>query len=267
MRTLETRLTAGREFTDGDDAKSPLRLVVNQEFARKILRLKQPERAVGRRVMVTGHVHEIIGVVADGKYTSLSETPKPVMFLALWQSYSSNVRLVARSAGADPDLLHRLHRLVEEMDPEMTTYDEETLEQHLNLPLLPSRIAAGALTAFGSVTLVLAAIGIYAVMAYAVSRRTREIGIRIAIGASPAQIAWLIGRRAMWLVGASAILGLGLSLLAAGQLAPLLLGVSPWDPAVHLFGLALIGMIAFAACWRPAHRAATIDPNQSLRRD
>jgi len=267
FRTMETRLIAGREFSDGDDEKAPRRLVVNETFARQILHLKQPELAVGKRATLNEKVHEIIGVTADGKYTSLAETPKPVMFQSLWQSYSNNVRLVARSTGNDPDLLRRMHQLVQGMDPEMTLYDEETFEQHLNLPLLPSRVAAGALTVFGSVTLALAAIGIYGVMAFAVSRRTREIGIRMAIGASPWQIASMIGRRAAWLVGASALVGTVLSLLAAGQLSPVLMGVNPWDPAVHLLGLFLIVAIAFAACWRPAQRAATLDPSQSLRRD
>ena len=141
---METKLVAGREFVDTDDARQPLRMIVNETFGRKILRV--------------------------------------------------------------------------------TLYDEETREQHLSLPLLPSKIAAATLTVFGSVTLALAAIGIYGVMAFAVSRRTREIGIRMAIGARPAQIAWLIGRRALWLVGTSA-----------------LMGVSPWAPEVHLMGLGLIG--------------------------
>jgi predicted permease len=267
FQTMQTRLIAGREFAPNDDEKAPRRLVVNETFTRQILHLARPELAVGKRATLNDRIHEIIGVAADGKYTSLSEAPKAVMFQALWQSYSSNVRLVARTSGNDPDLLRRMHQLVQAMDPEMTLYGEETLEQHMNLPLLPSRVAAGALTVFGSVTLALAAIGIYGVMAFAVSRRTREIGIRMAIGATPWQIASMIGKRAVWLVGVSALVGTVLALLAAGQLSPILLGVNPWDPMVHLLGLALIGAIAFAACWRPARRAASLDPSQSLRRD
>ena len=265
FQTMETRLIAGREFTAADDAKVPLRLVVNETFARRILHLTRPELAVGKRATVDDKVHEIIGVAADGKYVNLAEAPKPVMFQALWQSYSNNARLLAR--GANPDLPRRLHQLIQDMDPEMTIYAEETLEQHMNLPLLPSRAAATALTAFGVVTLGLAAIGIYGVLAFAVSRRTREIGIRVAIGANPRQIAWLVGQRAVWLVGVSAMLGVGLAVLLAGQLSPVLMGVNPLDPAVYLMGLGLIGVIALGACWRPAYRAATMDPSQSLRRD
>ena len=96
---METKLVAGREFVDTDDARQPLRMIVNETFARKILRVKQPQDAVGRRAPTNEKVHEIVGVAADGKYTSLAESPKPVMFLSLWQDYSSKVRLVARGDG------------------------------------------------------------------------------------------------------------------------------------------------------------------------
>ena len=231
FQTMETRLIAGREFTDTDDAKVPLRLVVNETFARRILHLTRPELAVGKRATVDDRVHEIIGVATDGKYVNLAEAPKPVIFQALWQNYSNNVRLVAR--GDNPNLPRQMHQLIQDMDPEMTIYAEETLAQHLNLPLLPARVAATALTAFGAVTLGLAAIGIYGVLAFAVSRRTREIGIRVAIGANPRQIAWLVGQRAVWMVGVSATLGVVLALLLARQLSPVLVGVNPWDPAVY----------------------------------
>lgn len=269
FRALGTRMVAGREYADSDDEKAPRRMIVNETFARKILGLKQPALAIGRRATMSRRVHEIVGVVADGKYVSLAEAPKPVAFTSIWQSYSADVRVIARATPqtSEQQLLRSMHQLVAGMDPEMTLYGEETLEQHMNLPLLPSRVAAVTLSVFGSVTLALAAIGIYGVMAFAVSRRTREIGIRMAIGAGYWQIAWLIGKRALVLVGVAAALGSGLGLLIAGQMSPLLLGVSPRDPMVHGTGVLLIVMIGLVACWRPAQRAATLDPNLSLRRE
>jgi putative ABC transport system permease protein len=163
--------------------------------------------------------------------------------------------------------VNQVRKLVMEMDSEMPIFDAETMEQHMNLPMLPARFAAGAMSAFGLVTMLLAAIGIYGVTAFAVARRTREIGIRMAIGAAPAQIAGLILNRATVLVGVSAAIGAVLALLASGLLTPILIGVDPRDWTSHSIGVSVMAVIAIAACLIPARRAAALDPSQSLRRD
>ncbi len=269
VKAMGTKLTAGREFTDTDTRERPRVVVVNHEFTRRILKLARPELAVGKRVETQGKTHEVVGVVEDGKYFGLSESPKAAMFLSGFQAYISYTKLLWRTApGVAPqETLNQVRSVVQSMDPEMTIFDAETFEQHMNLPTLPAKFAATAMSAFGLVTMMLAAIGIYGVTAFAVSRRTREIGIRMAIGAAPRQIAQLILHRAAVLVGISAVAGAVLAMLASGLLTPILIGVDPRDWTSHTVGVGIMAAIAFVACLIPARRAASLDPSLSLRRD
>jgi ABC-type antimicrobial peptide transport system permease subunit len=214
--------------------------------------------------------HEIVGVVEDGKYVGLSEAPHAVMFLCNQQSINGYTRLVWRvdpTAGGAASTIARVRAVVQEMDPEITIFNSETMEQHLDLPMLPARFAAGVMSAFGLVTMLLAALGIYGVTAFAVSRRTREIGIRMAIGAAPEEIARMILGRSGVLILGSAALGTMLALLAGALLTPILIGVDPRDWTVHILGVFVMVTIALVACLGPARRAAKLDPSQSLRAD
>ncbi len=266
FRILRTRLLAGREMEDRDTVKSPRVLVVNRTFTSKILKLSNPALSVGKHVEMGGRTHEIIGVVEDGKYLGLSELPRAVMFRSADQSYTSETRLVWRtSPGIIQESIPRVREIVQQMNAEITVLDARTLEQHLNLPLLPARLAAAAMSAFGLVTMLLAAIGIYGVTAFAVSRRTREIGIRMAIGADPKSIARMILSRAGILVAMAVVAGGGLALFGSRLLAPILIGVDPLDWSAHAAGVVVMAGTALLACFFPARRASRLDPSQSLR--
>jgi predicted permease len=269
MKAMATRFVSGREFNDFETRERPRVVVVNEEFTRKILKLKSPASAVGKRVETQGKTHEVIGVVEDGKYFGLSEAPRPVMFFSSLQGYQPYTRLVWRTAqGVNPgETINQVRQVVSAMDAELAIFDAETMEGHMNLPTLPARFAAGAMSAFGLVTMVLAAIGIYGVTAFAVARRTREIGIRMAIGAAPSQIAQLILHRATLLIGVAAAAGGVLALLASGLLTPILIGVDPRDWMSLAIGVTIMAAIAFVACLIPAKRAAGLDPSRSLRHD
>ncbi|BDC51928.1 hypothetical protein F183_A42430 [Bryobacterales bacterium F-183] len=270
FETMRTPVLAGRLNNDRDMGKDvPPRLIVNRQFTREILRLKDPATAVGKRVQTSSKTHEIIAVVDDGKYFGLSEAPRSAMFYVN-APYITYARLIWRtnsSSLAPRDSIAQVRATVLAADPSLTIFDAETLEQHMNLPTLPARFAAGAMTIFGLITMLLAAIGIYGVTAFAVSQRTREIGIRMAIGAAPGHIARLFLSRAFLLVGLSAAVGAVLAAFATGLLTPILIGVNPSDWTAHAAGIALMATIALLACLIPTRRAANLDPARSLRRD
>ena len=267
FKTLRTKVLLGREFDDRDSMDRPPILIVNRQFTKQILKLADPALAIGKRVETNGKTHEIVGIVEDGKYLGLSEAPRTVMFFCDLQSVNANTRLVWRAAPGTPveNTIAPVRQIVLDMDPETTIFTAQTLERYLDLPMLPARFAAGAMSAFGLVTMLLAAIGIYGVTAFSVSRRTREIGIRMAIGAAPQQIAQMILGKSGILIGISAAVGAVLALTASGLLAPVLIGVDPRDWMSHGLGMGVMIIIALVACLAPARRASKLDPSTSLR--
>ena len=265
FRTMETRILKGREFSDRDRKDAPAVAVVNQTFAKNILPGEDP---IGRRFSIGpgGKMVEIVGVAEDGKYFALSENPKAAFWIPLQMFYSSNAALVARSAIPD-QALRQIETAVREIDPGIALYATATMTQQLDLPLFPARVAAAALSAFGLLVVILAATGIYGVMAYAVSRRTREIGIRIAIGANHRQVLGSIARSALILVGSGTMAGLGLALVVGRLLKQILYGIEPADPLTFAIVPAMLLVIGALACWIPARRAMRIDPIQALRNE
>jgi predicted permease len=265
FRTLGTRLVAGREFDDRDKAGAPRVAIVNQAFAQRLLPAGNP---LGKRFRYNenGSWIEIVGVAEDGKYRSLSEGPTPVIFSPMFQtSQGFTTTIVARSPLPDTQLLDLLRRTVLEMDPSMAIYDAQTLTDHLALPLFPARVAAGFLGAFGLLAVVLAATGVYGMMAYAVSRRTREIGIRMALGASASQVLGVVMGRSGMLLGIGAVAGIGIALAAGKFFALVLYGISDKDPLTYVVAIGAMMLVALAACWLPARRAIRVDPSTALR--
>ena len=266
FRTMQTRLLEGREF-DSRDRKGATRVaVVNQAFVRQILREAHP---LGRRFRTQpeGEPIEIAGVAQDGKYFSLTESPQPAFWTPLEIWYSPYASLVARTHGAGPEVLGQIRQAVRELDPTVALYGTGTMTEHLALALFPARIAASALGAFGLLAAILAATGIYGTMAYSVSRRTREIGIRMAIGADQGQVLRTVARRGLVLIICGTAFGLGSALLAGRLLGQVLYGIEPGDPATFGIVLLMIVLISSLACWIPARRAIRVDPLTALRQE
>jgi ABC-type antimicrobial peptide transport system permease subunit len=163
--------------------------------------------------------------------------------------------------------LGEIRGAVRELDPTIALYSSGTLLEQLDFPLFPARIAAAALGAFGLLALVLAATGIYGVMAYAISRRTREIGIRMAIGAGQSQVLGMVGRHALVLIGSGTIIGLAAALMIGRLLAQILYGIQPTDPVTFAIVFLMMLGVAAVACWIPARRAIRIDPIRALRQE
>jgi predicted permease len=265
FRAMETRLVAGRALDQHDQKNTRPVAIVNQALA---TRLFPNENALGKRFRAgSSDWTEIVGIVEDGKYLSLSDTQKLALFWPASQHYNATTTVVARSSMPSEQVVRMIQQAVHDLDPTLPFYQAGSLDDHLRLPLLPARLAASMLGAFGILAIVLAATGVYGVMAYAVSRRKREIGIRIAIGASRPQVMRLVLIRTFVLLAVGTVLGILAALAVGGQFSPILYGVSPRDPATFALAALLMAAIAFTAAWLPARRATLIEPSSALREE
>ncbi|HYO91474.1 MAG TPA: FtsX-like permease family protein, partial [Pyrinomonadaceae bacterium] len=265
FQAIGTPLVRGRDFNEQDDEKAPLVAIINETFARRFWPGEDP---IGKRFQL-GRADQppvqVIGVVADGKYAGLNESPQPYVSRPLSQAYSGAVTLIVRSDGDPQKLLPLIRSELQQLDPHLPLSSSKLLTERLAMPLLPVRVAAAVLSSFGLLALALAAIGIYGVMSYTVSRRTREIGVRVALGAQASDVLRLILRQGM----VPPLVGVALGILAALALTQLLrsllFGVSSSDPLTYAGVSALLSLVALLACYIPARRAARVDPMVALR--
>jgi putative ABC transport system permease protein len=204
-------------------------------------------------------------VARDGKYWTLAEAPQMFVYVPLTQSYDSAVTLVVRAQGDPRALVPAIREKVRRLDPTLPAFDVKTLEEPMGVSLFPARVAAALLGAFGLVALLLAAMGVYGVVSYAAAQRTREIGIRVALGAQGRDVLRLVAGRGMLLVGVGVAAGLACALALTRFMEGLLYGVSATDPLTFALVVLLLGGVALLACLVPARRAAKVDPVVALR--
>ncbi|HEY3453288.1 MAG TPA: ABC transporter permease [Bryobacteraceae bacterium] len=266
LRAAGTALLSGRNIDDRDRTGTLPVAIVNQTFARLLFGKENP---IGRHVRVSSAAAplEVIGVVEDGKYQSLGEDPRPAVFLPMAQATTRWTTLVARSSLPASNVTALLRKTVLDLDPEITLFNTGGLKEQLALPLFPARMAAIALGVFGVFAMALAATGLFALMSYAVARRTREIGIRMALGAQRKQVLSSLLGRTLLLCAAGACAGAVITLAAGRLLSAVLYGVSPRDPVTYGAALCLMVVIGVLACWMPASRAMRTDPVQALREE
>jgi predicted permease len=254
----------GRDFTEHDDDVSQQVMIVNQEFVRRFLQRKNP---IGQKVRGWGKWFTIVGVAKDGKYISYTESPRPYFYIPIRQVYRPEfgVKFYARTAGPPEPAVSMIRRAAATVDPNVAVIGGEALTEHIGGALFGQKVAAGMLSALGVIALLLAAIGLYSVMAYSVIQRTHEMGIRIALGARPLAMTWLALRRGMALTVAGLAIGSAGAVAVARMAAPALFHVSPVDPVIYGAVAAFLGLIAALANWIPARRAAKADPMVCLR--
>jgi ABC-type antimicrobial peptide transport system permease subunit len=256
-------LRAGADFVDLSDAKAPQQAIVNEEFVRRFLEGADLDTALGRRLETRGKNFVIAGVVQNSLSDSFGEKPTPVIYLSYRDRPVVNGEIHLRTRpGAESLLAPGVERSVREIDPTLPIYDVRTLSEHVEKNLFFRRIPARMFVVLGPLLLVLAAIGIYAVVAYSVSLRTTEIGVRLALGATGWRVVSQIVAGTMRVIGVGAIVGWAIALLVDLHLlrGPIYLSVYGGVPAVLL-------LVAVVACWLPAQRAANVDPVVALRQE
>jgi len=241
--------------------------IVNQALAE---RLFPGENAIGKRFRTApdrGEWTEIIGIAQDGKYQSLNDVSEPAIFWPRSQRYNSTIAVIVRSSRPSDEVVRSVTRAVNSLDSTLPFFQSGSLEDHMRVPLMPARIAASMLGAFGFLAIILAATGVYGTLAYAISRRTREIGIRVAIGATRADVLRLVLRRAALILATATSIGAIVTLALGRFFSPILYGVSPRDPATYALALGLMAAVGLCACLAPARRALRIEPAMALRED
>jgi macrolide transport system ATP-binding/permease protein len=265
FETMGVPLLEGRDFTMQDDKDESRVAIVNETFARRFWPGQNP---IGKRLSRGGPDaprFEVVGVVKDGKYWTLGEDPRPFVYFPMAREYDSNVSLVVHT-GVDPQsTINAVRREIERLDPNLPLYDVKTMGEHLRFPLLPLRAGAWVAGSFALLALLLTGLGVYGVMAYAVSQRTREIGVRMALGAQSRDVMRLVVRQGMWLAGAGLAIGLAGALVLTRLMSSVLYGVSATDAVTFAGVTLLLGSVVLLACYLPARRAAMVDPLVALR--
>ncbi len=264
VETMGMNVVEGRSFTRQDDAEGPPVIMVNQRFADRFWP-NQP--AVGKIVRTAGEEREVIGVIETGKVRSLGEEPTELMLLPQRELFRSGMTVVARTPANPEAVLRSIQEMVRGMDPDLPVFDVRTMEDHMGVALLPARLGGSVLGLFGILGLVLAAVGIYGVMAYSVSQRGREIGIRVALGADRSRVLRLVVGEGMKLTVVGMVLGLAAAAGAAGLVRGLLYNVSAMDPVAFVGVPLLLVAVAAMAVYFPARRAAATEPMRALKVD
>jgi ABC-type antimicrobial peptide transport system permease subunit len=263
FRTLGMPIVAGRPIAGTDDERAPLVAVVNETFAR---RLAPNGGALGTTFMRDKQPVTVIGIARDAKYATFDETMPSMMFLSIDQAWQPNQTMLVR--GLSPAQLARgLHDIMRAIDPLLPIPSVMTLDRASGITVLPQRIALIVTGTLGGVGLLLAVVGLYGVIAYSVNQRTRELGVRIALGASRTNVLSLVLGDGFRLATVGVLVGLGLSAAATRVIAGLLFDVSALDAVTFLGMSLLLVVVAVLATYIPARRAARLDPMSALRSD
>jgi predicted permease len=277
FETLGIPIVAGRGFTAQDTESATKVGVIDEKLARTRFPGQNP---LGKRFLLNRHdadprkgtltedVIEIVGVCGDVRYSNLRTDPAPQFIVPyVQQAGVGGMTYEIRTRMKPEALLPALRRVVQQIDPDLPLSNVRTQDQQIDADLAQERIFVTLTSGFGLLALALASVGIYGVMAYSVANRTNEIGIRLALGAQPAQVRRMILRESAWLAGAGIVSGLAAALLLARAVKSMLYGIEPNDPLTLAAGVAVLLAVALAASWIPARRAAGVQPMVALRHE
>ena len=260
--TIGIPLSSGREFARADDEKAALVAVVNETMAAKYWSGKSP---IGERVQVKGRWMQVVGMAKDSKYESVREAPRPFFYVPLRQNFSRGAGLFIRTPLSPETMATSLAREVHALDGNLALYEVITLQEQVDRSTSPQQVAVTLVGVLGGLALLLAAIGLYGVMSYAVSQSARELGLRMALGAGASNLLRLVLSRGLALTAGGVALGAAVALGLTRLLGNLLYKVSPRDPLAFGSAFVIMTMAALAACFLPAWRATRTDPARALR--
>jgi macrolide transport system ATP-binding/permease protein len=266
FQTIGIPLIRGRDFTRADTAQAAKVVVVNQTMAEQFWK---GEEAIGKRFKFFGDADytTVIGVARDSKYNGVAEDPQNFIYQPLAQNYTAQATLHVRTDGDAASLASAVRAATRELDPSLSVFNVRTLAEQVRTSLQPLTMNVLMLAVFGGLALLLASIGLYGVTSYSVSQRTREIGVRMALGAQPASVVGLVLGQGMILVAIGLAIGLVAAYSAAGLMSSLVVVVNPHDPLTFVATAAALAAVALMASYIPARRATRIDPLIALRTD
>jgi putative ABC transport system permease protein len=265
FKTMEIPFIEGRDFDDRDTPKTQRVIIVNQQMAEM---LWKGESAVGKRVFIGSDSRDfmvVAGVIKTGKYRNLAEDPKPFFYYSMDQLRPRTMMMVVRGSVDARSLVGAIRTEVQAIDRRVPLSGIKTMAEHKTYALWAPNMAASFSLAFGVVAILLSAVGLYSVMAYVVSQRTREVGIRMALGANRTDVLKMITRQGMRLAAVGLVLGFVLALALVQVLSSLLIGVSGYDVTTFIVVPTLLAAVALVACYLPARRATKVDPLIALR--
>ncbi len=266
FEALGTPRLTGRDF-GSETPTGPRTAIVNRAFVDRLFHGANP---IGQHVDGGHWTYEIIGVVGNAKSRTVGEDTRPILYRSLDQTVADDpsqmgYTLIVHTPGDPTALSGAVRRQIYAIDPALAIYNEETMEEHVRTAFVLPRVAAALFGIFGGIGLVLATVGLYGVMSFAVSRRTREIGIRMAMGARPGIVKRLVVRQGMTLVAVALVLGWPCAWMLAKLASSFLYGIAPHDTVTFVVVPVVLACVALAACWLPARRAASINPTDALR--
>jgi predicted permease len=266
FRLMKIPLVQGRDFSERDDEKALPVAIVNEAFVRRFLPGPHP---LGRHLRGWDRTLTIVGVAGDSKYRRVDESPLPYLYVPFLQFYRAYNQIFVhiRTAGAPEGVLPALRREVRALDPNVAVFGEISLADYTAASLVSHKVAATVMSVLGALALLLAALGLYSLMAYSVSRRTHEIGVREALGAQPRDVLRLVVGQGLALSLAGVAAGLAAALALTRLAASLLFSVSPTDPLIFTAAALFLAVVALAASYIPARRATRVDPAVALRHE
>jgi predicted permease len=260
--TLGIPIVSGREFMRTDDENAPPLAIINETMAAKYWRGKDP---VGQRLKAKDRWLQIVGIAKNSNYQSKTETPIPFFYVPLRQNFRVQNSLVIRTRETPGAMMTALAREVHALDPNLAPLITERLQDQIDLISYSQRLAVSLVALFGGMALFLAAIGLYAVVSYTVSQGTRELGLRMALGAGTKDLMRLVMSRGLFLTASGVAIGVLAAFMLTRLMSNMLYKISPHDPLAFGSAIAVITIASLAACFFPAWRATRIDPIQALR--